>query len=609
MEIIVSFFLTLVFLSVGKFFIEKIKIDLSSMEKIAVSFGAGLGLVGYVVFIMGLLHLLYKPLVAALLCVLLILNRRQLWDFISIFRRWFAGAAYKQWDRFSLFLLCAIFFQLAISLLYDLGPVIGWDAPAYYLYLPKIYAQNHGIIYLPSHILAGGPQLIEMIYTVSMLLSNGIAAVLMNWWIGVFIMLAAYVFSRKILSRNMALTVVAILCYLPEFNYYFGEGKPTLGTHFFGIICVMMFIAYIANKDIKYVLLSAVFGGFAMASSGFSGFVIVTMLAIWVIIALIKRSDTPLYFKHLFIFLVITVLIGGPFYIRNIVLTGNPVFPFCYNLFGGKYWNENLRQFWQEVFPRRSLNIFSFMKFLFWDYTFSLDSPIINGRMTTPLFLIFIPLLLLMKNLPGIIKKIAFFSLLYFVVFYFLSGPQRRYSIVIFPFLSLLTVYAMSRLNDINKVYRFLFCVSLSAFVIYGAVISVRCFAPRAKVVFKAESQDSYLSRYYNDYEVLKFINANTPKASTVLLIGSYGYYCDRDTIRGDYPQGFIAYDSLNTPEKLISRFKQEKINYIAVNYGSGSSAEKYYRIPYDMIAGIRKPYLDLVYSKNKVDLYKIKYN
>jgi hypothetical protein len=275
----------------------------------------------------------------------------------------------------------------------------------------------------------------------------------------------------------------------------------------------------------------------------------------------------------------------------------------------GKYWNESLYACWKNIFPSRPPNVFYFLKFLLWDYTFSFDGPTVNGRMATPLFLVFIPLMLFLKQAPKMVRHALSFSLLYFVVFYFLSGPQRRYSIVVFPFLALLTVYAIARLNAINAAYRFISCISMAAFVIYGVTVSIRCFLPRANVVFGMESKDAYLSRYYNDYNVLKFANAHIPASSTLLLVGAYGYYCDCNSVRGDYLQGFIQYDVLDTPQKLITRLKEARIDYIVVNNKSGGMLSGSGKRPYDEIAGIKERYLNPVYTENNTDLYKIIYD
>jgi len=608
MQILTSLLLTVLFIAVGKFIIEKFELKMSFLQTLVLSFTLGIGIVAYITFIIGLMHLLYKPFIVSLLVVLLILLRHQLASIISGFKIWVVKVLAGRQDKLSLGLFIIICIQLAINFLYDLGPVIGWDATNYYLYVPKVYISEHGIIYLPSHILAGGPQLIEMIFALSILLYDGIAAVLMNWWIGVFILIATYVFARKFFNKPLSLMVVAIVSYIPEFAYYFGEGKPTLGMHLFGILCAMTFIWCLENWNFKYLVLSAIFGGFAMASGVISGIIIMALVATAAVLMLLRRPNLKAQVNQLLLFLMIIGILGLPFYIRNAILTGNPFFPFCCSLFGGKNWNPDLQRYFAGCYIPRPYNILNFIKFM-WDYILSKGNYNFYGRTITPLFLIFIPLIFFIKKRPIFIRNILILSLIYSIGVYIFSGPQRRYTLVILPFLSFLTVYAMASFNRVNKIYKVISYGSFICFIIYGLMFSVRCFMPRARVVFKMESADLYLSRYYDYYETLQFANSIMPKTSKVLLVWAHGYYCERDSIRGDYAQGFISYDCLKTSKEAIARLKGLNINYIVLNNNYRSPDFPECKITYEVIDMITPQYLSLVYSKNNVDLYKINYH
>jgi len=179
----------------------------------------------------------------------------------------------------------------------------------------------------------------------------------------------------------------------------------------------------------------------------------------------------------------------------------------------------------------------------------------------------------------------------------------------ILPVLSFLTAFVISHLSRVHRAYKVISYISLICFVIYGLGTAVRYFTPRMAVVFKTESADLYLSRHYDYYETLKFANQNTKEADTILLIWAHGYYCERKCMRGDYEQGVIPYDSLNTPEKLVSRLKTLSIDYIIVNNNVREPGVKSRTFPYEAIDGIKQKYLRLVYSKNNVDLYQVRYN
>jgi hypothetical protein len=464
-------------------------------------------------------------------------------------------------------------------------------------------------MYLPSHILASGPQLIKMIFTLTILLQNGILAVFMNWYIGLFFTMAAYSFSRRFFDRKTSLLAACILISVPVFNYFFIEGKPTLGIHFLGAAAAFLFMKYLEDLDVRNVVLSGIFAGLALASSIYSGLIVLAMLITALVLNTSKKEKRAKTIKGLLIFGILAAIISSPFYIRSLILTGNPVFPFFYTFFGGKNWNLQLHEYLKALYAH-SYSIYSFLKYMLVTYNFG---P--NDRMLTPIFLIFIPFIFIIKRRPEYIKRILMFTFIYLVIFYYFSGLMRRYSLVIFPFLSFLTAYSISNLLKNRAVYKIITFIFLMMFLVYDLMFSFACFIPRIQVVFKKEPADVYLSKYYDFYDTMKFVNNNTPASSKILLIWAYGYYCERESLRGDEQQGLIQYDLLKTPEQLAARFKALGLDYVLLNRNciilnkdaQGMAIEKQ-RMVYENINKAKERYLKLVYSKNNADLYSIDY-
>ncbi len=46
--------------------------------------------------------------------------------------------------------------------------------------------------------------------------------------------------------------------------------------------------------------------------------------------------------KPLATFAALALLLGGGWYVRNFVQTGNPVYPFAYSIFGGNNWDAQM---------------------------------------------------------------------------------------------------------------------------------------------------------------------------------------------------------------------------------------------------------------------------
>src|SRR5690606_27534638 len=76
----------------------------------------------------------------------------------------------------------------------------------------------------------------------------------------------------------------------------------------------------------------------------YSGALFFLWLLAWALgVLLLDRTRTAsasdrLSLKPIVVFALIALLSGGGWYMRNIFWTGNPVYPFAYEIFGGKGW-------------------------------------------------------------------------------------------------------------------------------------------------------------------------------------------------------------------------------------------------------------------------------
>lgn len=609
MNIVISIFMVMVLTLTGRSILRVSRLNGSFLETSVLSFGIGLGIWGYLVFILGLSYLLYKVYVWALLTVAFVFLLPALRAMAADARAWSKKALKTRPDKVSLFFIFIILAQLIMTFIFNLGPVIGWDAPNTYLYVGKAYAASHGLTHIPSHIFAAGPQLIELIFATGILLKDGILAALLNWWIGLFMVLAVYCIGRRFSSRRISLMAASIFISMPLFIYYAEEAKPTLGVHFFGILCAWLFIRYMENREFRYLLLSGLFGAFAMASSVLSLLPITGLACVYLVSSITKKRRPRTVIKELFLFFLIIFVVGSPFYIRSAILTGNPVFPYCYKFFGGANWNVELHNYLKRYYPAQDLNIFKIIKYVFYDYTISPAGSNIVDKAASPLFLIYIPLLIFIRRKPVFVSTVLVFTAIYFLGFYFSSAHMRRYSIVITPFLCVLSAYAISELNTKGKILKLANAASLILFIAFGMVVSGSYLRPRLPAAVGIQSSEDYLSKYYDFYDTLVYANKHTPASSKILLLWAHGYYCDRDCLRGDNHQGLIAYDFLKTPQELINRLKELKIDYVILNSNFRNSDLKEHKLPYAAMDMIKRRYLEPVYSKNNVDLYKIKYD
>ena len=98
--------------------------------------------------------------------------------------------------------------------------------------------------------------------------------------------------------------------------------------------------------------------------------------------------------SHLAIFALIAALVAAPWYLKSWFFTGNPVYPFLYNLFGGQFWDSFRADWYAAGGTGIGLRPSTWLA-LPWLLTLGIrDANYWDGR-TGPLFLLFLPLIVL----------------------------------------------------------------------------------------------------------------------------------------------------------------------------------------------------------------------
>jgi hypothetical protein len=97
-----------------------------------------------------------------------------------------------------------------------------------------------------------------------------------------------------------------------------------------------------------WVLAAGLFAGLAM-SAKFPGLVVVGLLGLGMLLDGLGRRDDRALMRRVLGFGITAALVGAPFYVRNWIQRGNPVFPSAYGLLGGEGWSAWRAWAWGEV--------------------------------------------------------------------------------------------------------------------------------------------------------------------------------------------------------------------------------------------------------------------
>lgn len=258
---------------------------------------------------------------------------------------------------------------LLAMLLGSLLPSVDFDVNEYHFQGPKEFYQNGRISFLPHNVYTSFPFGTEMLTLLAMVLrqdwSRGaIAGKCVLMCFGPLTALALYAAGRRWFNPRVGL--IAAFVYLTTPWVY----RISTIAYVEGALCCYLFLALFAvmrgcdgidvetergrgNSDW---LLAGLFAGSAMACK-YTGVVQVVfpMFAATVVLAEICRrrrretrlSERKTVFRAVAAFVVGVLITIGPWLVKNLVETGNPVYPLAYTVFGGRDWDAAMNAKWK----------------------------------------------------------------------------------------------------------------------------------------------------------------------------------------------------------------------------------------------------------------------
>jgi hypothetical protein len=272
--------------------------------------------------------------------------------------------------------------------------------------------------------------------------------------------------------------------------------------------------------------------------------------------------------KRVLFWAVVSLLLALPWLLRSYLYTGSPVYPYFYNIFGGRYWSiENAAQYSND---QANLGLGK-------DPIFLLLAPWLMNVMPTagkfneyPFGLSFalVPLLLAAPFKPGKWGRtsiaLAGFALLGYVFWFFLV-QGTRYFIPILPVVALLAAESFLGLWNAGKGFaRYVAAFVLAASGVWGMYFASNVFAvPAIRVVTGAQSQSEYVASTQWMGTLLpacEWINANTPPDSKVALFDVvFGFYIDRPILwaNPNHSGMLLPWDSYTTADDWLADFKR----------------------------------------------------
>ncbi|MDO8684580.1 MAG: hypothetical protein Q7N50_14030, partial [Armatimonadota bacterium] len=263
-------------------------------------------------------------------------------------------------------------------------------------------------------------------------------------------------------------------------------------------------------------------------------------------------------------------LIASPWYIKSYIHTGNPVYPFLYNTFGGLNWNEHLADMYRQSQMRFGMGA-DFRSFILlpWDMAMSpgkyFDSDVLFASIG-PVFLASLPMFAAVRFGRAKLRALLGFIAVGVVIWFFLT-QQSRYLIPVMAIGAVAVGVLVEELRDL-KLARYILIGAIGAGLIWASVINVVLAAKSAPGLVNPRA---YLTDTLNIYPACEYVNKKLPKDAKILLITeTRGFYLERDYQWGDAIHNtLIPYDEFDDPADMFRFLRSKGFTHVLINFSN----------------------------------------
>lgn len=489
--------------------------EFTYLERAAIAFALGSGLLGWLVFPLGVAGLLDK----AVLGGLLVIGAGGVWFLGRPPPGTFAGRP----DRIAVVLIVLLLTAAVFNLLYALSPPGEADTLGYHFSLPKQFLAAGRIEFVPRIVDGAVPMLVNMTYLPALALGGEGALMLWTMVTGWAAVAMLYVLCRRHLDRTWSLAVGLVFMTTPAVVYGAGSGMTEVRIALFVIAAALAASRAVDTGRLPFAVLAGLAAGFYMGGK-YTGLLFAVACAVALLFHRRRLSLGAAYG--------LAVLAAGfQWYAWNWLHTGDPVFPMLYDWLGRAdlgFWDAQHQAFFMEhkidiveTAPRTPL------WFLAYPLVATLDglAAFQSGRIGFgPYGWVLLPFAAagLWRHRSSLARQpwlsYASIVLVFYALWFFSGSSQRvRHLLPVLPLGLLCLSVAARRLAGEGRALRPLagaVALTLAVQLAGHGVFTVNF----ARHVLGGETREAYYARNISRYQPIPWINANLSPRDLVLV-------------------------------------------------------------------------------------------
>lgn len=452
-----------------------------------------------------------------------------------------------------------------------------WDSLAYHLAVPKLWLASGHMDSISFIHHSNFPATVDGLYVWGLTYGGQAGAKAFSLAFACLSVLIAFGLARGRYGAKAAWWSALAVSTLPVVLWESGTAYVDLANGLFGAAGILLAMLYLEDqKDSGPLWLSAIFLGFC-AGSKYNGLMTIGVVAL---VLLVASRDV----KRAVLLGVIASAIAAPWYVRNVINTGNPVYPYFYSKLGGKGWapwNAEIYSNEQQSFgvgrsapgqPLESARLGASALGLAYQ-----PGRYVNPGQDRGLGAPFaatgcIPLVALaLWGLSGRSRRfetgVIAVALLTLVAWFFLSQQSRYLLTILWP-LAFLAGGAVVRLALGQVVAGLVVVQSLASF----AVLQTYIVAPKLQVLAGKVSPEDYQKATIGFYEPAQYLNQNLKPSDKVALYDEvFGFLLDVPYYWANPGHTTeLGYEKMATADDLIASLKSHGFTHVYFNAGQG---------------------------------------
>jgi hypothetical protein len=586
------------------------------------SIALGMGLLAHLIFAIGAIGALYKNIVWVVILIGFLIGFIEL---IKHHRSYLEAILYIKNIRMSWF-SWGLFLLLCSSLLYPLlanalVPSTSFDEVAYHLAIPKIYIQNHEIIFIPFILQSNWTLETEILFIPGLITSSENLAHLVTWIYTILVSVSLFMYMKEFFNSKVGLIAATVFASTPMVLMLAGTSMIEIPLTLYTLLGTMTMVEWLDDRHPKGWLLSAIFGGLA-ASTKLNAALIPVILGIFMVVVLLRNKQTRFLnvFGRFIIFGFIALIVVSPWYVKSWVHTGNPIWPFLFDILDGRNWdslaNENLM--WFLHLPNLTLNLKNWLLGLWY---LTIDDGKFGSFNLGWYYLILLPLSIpaffLFKDVKQkrLVRWLIFLAIIYYTAWFFQTHQTR----FLMPATSIFALLAAAGTwwlwQSISP--RWVVLTQIAILILLASTHWFMTSSNRTQLVTNwpylngSIDRDQFLLEKIPGYQAFLFANQNLPPDAHIWLglWESRGYYLEpRYTWMNPISQRDIKIEEFNDAEQLVNELRSRGITHIML---SSMYLDEFKERPHiteisDLIRQVAIEYGLLIFYSNPVELYEL---